>query len=49
MVPVAPLLTLGIERRVLGNVVGRPEAYNVTGWGAPVKCLRQERSIVAAL
>jgi len=53
MVPVnlAPLLTLGIERRVLGKIwlVGPVSAYNVTGWGAPVKCLRQERYSVAAL
>jgi len=30
-------------------LVGPVSAYNVTGCGAPVKCLRQERSIVAAL
>ena len=30
-------------------LVGPESAYNVTGWGAPVKCLRQERSSVAAL
>ena len=30
-------------------LVGPVSAYNVTGWGAPVKCLRQERSSVAAL
>ena len=30
-------------------LVGPVSAYNVTGWGAPVKCLRQERSGVAAL
>ena len=30
-------------------LVGPVSAYYVTGWGAPVKCLRQERSSVAAL
>ena len=30
-------------------LVGPVSAYNVTGWGAPVKCLRQQRSSVAAL
>ena len=38
MVPVAPLLMLGIKRWVLGNMVG-----------APFKCMRQEHSSVAAL
>ena len=30
-------------------IVGPVSAYNVTGWGAPTKFLRQERSSVAAL
>jgi len=30
-------------------LVGPVSAYNLTGWGAPVKCLRQEHSSVAAL
>ena len=30
-------------------LVGPMSAYNVTGFGAPVKCLRPERSSVAAL
>ena len=49
MVQVAPLLTLGIERGVLGNMVGPVSAYNVTVWGDLDKYLRQDRSSVAAL
>ena len=30
-------------------LVGPVSAYNVTRWGAPAKCLRQERSSVAEL
>ena len=30
-------------------LVGPVSAYNVKGWGAPVKCLRQERSSVVTL
>ena len=30
-------------------LVGPVSAYNVTGWGDPVKYLRQDRSSVAAL